>query len=205
MAGVWRIRRSRGILAGTLVALLGVWGGLIPFIGPYFHYAYTPDTAWTYNIGRLWLEILPGAAALLGGLLLVIAASRHVALFGAFLGIVAGAWFALGNVVAPLWTTATPAGAPASTTTLMRVVEEIGFFTGLGIVMVLIAAAAAGRLTAVPGVPVTPVTPVVPVEPVTTAEPVTEPVGATTAEEPVSTPAGASEEPRSFRWRRLVP
>lgn len=205
MAGAWRIHRSRGVLAGTLVALLGIWGAIIPFVGPYFHYAYTPDTTWTYNTGRLWLEILPGAAALLGGILLVIAAHRHLALFGAFLGVIAGAWFALGNVLAPLWTTPAPAGVPASTTTVMAVVEEIGFFTGLGVAMVLVAAAAAGRLTAVPGVPVTPVTPL---EPVTEAEPATEPVGvtsATSAEEPASTTAGTGEETRSFRWRRLVP
>jgi hypothetical protein len=138
------------MVGGTLIALLGVWGALIPFVGPYFHYAYTPATAWTYNTGRLWLEILPGGAALLGGILLVIARSRHMALFGAFVGIVSGAWFALGTVLAPLWTTPAPAGFPASFTTLMRTTEQIGFFTGLGVVMVLVAAAAAGRLTAVP-------------------------------------------------------
>ncbi len=154
MAGILRIRRSHGILGGLLIALLGIWGALIPFIGPYFHYAYTPDTAWTYTTGRLWLEILPGVAALLGGFLLVVSRGRHVALFGAFLGIVSGAWFALGNVVAPLWTTAAPAGVPASATTLTRVAEQIGFFAGLGVVMVLVAAAVAGRLTAVPGVTV---------------------------------------------------
>jgi hypothetical protein len=147
-----QIRRSHGVLGGVLLALLGIWGGLIPFIGPYFHYAYTPDKAWTYNTGRLWLEILPGAAALLGGIFLIISSGRHVALFGAFLGVISGAWFAVGNVLAPLWTTAAPAGVPASTTTLMRAMEEIGFFTGLGVAMVMVAAAAAGRLTAVPGV-----------------------------------------------------
>jgi hypothetical protein len=152
MFGTLRIRRTHGMSGGVLLALLGIWGGLIPFVGPYFHYAYTPDKAWTYNTGRLYLEILPGAAALLGGMMLAAARGRHTALFGAFIGIVSGAWFALGNVVAPLWTTANPAGVPASATTLMRVVEQIGFFTGLGVVMVLIAAAAAGRLTAVPGV-----------------------------------------------------
>ena len=36
----------------------------------------------------------------------------------------------------------------------MRVVEQVGFFTGLGVVIVLIAAAVAGRITAVPGVSV---------------------------------------------------
>lgn len=162
MTGIWQIRRSHGILSGVLLALLGIWGGLIPFVGPYFHYAYTPDTAWTYNTGRLWLEILPGAAALLGGIVLMIAGSRHLALSGAFLGIVSGAWFAVGNTLAPLWTTAAPAGVPASTTTLMRAMEEIGFFTGLGVVMVLVAAVAAGRVATVPGV--TPVTPAAPAE-----------------------------------------
>jgi hypothetical protein len=169
MAGILQIRRSHGVLSGALLALLGIWGGLIPFVGPYFRYAYTPDTAWTFNSGRLWLEILPGAAALLGGLLLIVAGGRHTALFGALLGIAGGAWFALGNVVAPLWNTANPAGVPASATTLMRAVEQIGFFTGLGVAIVLVAAFAAGRITAVPGVRA--VTPM-PAEPVAPAEPV---------------------------------
>jgi hypothetical protein len=150
MAGIMRIRRTHGMTGGLLVALLGIWGGLIPFVGPYFHYAYTPDKVWTYNTGRLWLEILPGAAALLGGLLLIAAKSRHTALFGAFLGIVSGAWFVLGNVFAAMWTSAAPAGVPASTHTLHRALEEVGFFAGLGVVLVLIAAWAAGRITAVP-------------------------------------------------------
>jgi hypothetical protein len=147
-----RIRRTHGIFGGLLVALLGIWGGIIPFVGPYFNYAYTPDKAWTYTTGRLELEILPGAGALLGGLLIMAARSRYVVLFGAFLAIASGAWFALGNVFAPLWTVAGPAGGPASTGTVMRAVEQVGFFTGLGLVIVLIAAAVAGRVTAVPGV-----------------------------------------------------
>jgi len=154
MAGMLQVRRSRGALGGVLLILLGAWGALIPFIGPYFHYAYTPDKSWTYNTGRLWLEILPGAAAVLGGLLMLATAGRHTKLFGAMLGLVAGAWFAVGNVLAPLWTNPNPAGVPASTTTLMRAMEEIGFFTGLGVAIVLVAAAAAGRLTAVPGLAV---------------------------------------------------
>lgn len=150
VVGMMRIRRTHGIFGGLLVALLGIWGGIIPFIGPYFGYAYTPDKAWTYSTGRLWLEILPGAGALLGGLVMMWARSRHVALFGSLLAILSGAWFAVGNVLAPLWTTANPAGVPASTGTTMRVFEQVGFFTGLGVVIVLIAAVVAGRVTAVP-------------------------------------------------------
>jgi len=57
------MRRSRGAASGLLLVLLGLWGALIFFVGPYFHFAYTPDTAWTYSTGRLWLEILPGASS----------------------------------------------------------------------------------------------------------------------------------------------
>ena len=83
MAGMLQMRRSRGAASGFLLVLLGIWGAIIPFIGPYFHYAYTPDTNWTYTTARLWLEILPGAAVFLGGVLLMIATGRHIALFGA--------------------------------------------------------------------------------------------------------------------------
>lgn len=155
VAGYMRIRRTHGILGGFLVALLGIWGGIIPFVGPYFHYAYTPDSAWTYTTGRLYLEILPGAGALLGGLIMMSARGRHFVLFGSVLAIASGAWFALGNVFAPLWTAANPAGTPASSGVSMRVLEQFGFFTGLGIVIVLLAALVAGRVSAVPSVPVT--------------------------------------------------
>jgi hypothetical protein len=59
------IPRSRGALSGGLLILLGGWGALVPFVGPYFGYAYTPDTAWHFTLARVWLEILPGGAAVL--------------------------------------------------------------------------------------------------------------------------------------------
>jgi hypothetical protein len=45
----------------------------------------------------------------------------------------------------------------------MRALEQVGFFTGLGIVIVLVAAAVAGRISAVPGIPAAPSRPTVPV------------------------------------------
>ena len=145
-----QMRRSRGALSGVLLMLLGLWGALIPFVGPYFRYAYTPDTAWTYNTGRLWLEVLPGAAVFLGGFLLLIAKSRHVALFGALLAAAAGAWFTLGPVLSPLWNNHVPmGGSPAAGTLHMRIMEQLGFFTALGVVIVFVAAAALGRISSV--------------------------------------------------------
>ena len=145
-----QMRRSRGAASGFLLVLLGLWGALIPFIGPYFHYAYTPATAWTYNTGRLWLEILPGAAVFLGGVLLMIATARHTALFGALLAAAAGAWFSLGTMLSPLWNNhVTLGGSPASTTVYMRIMEQLGFFSALGVVIVFVAAAAFGRIMSV--------------------------------------------------------
>ena len=150
MAGMLQMRRSRGAASGFLLVLLGLWGALIPFIGPYFHYAYTPDTAWTYTTARLWLEVLPGAAVFLGGVLLIIATGRHVALFGALLAAAAGAWFTLGPVLSPLWNNhVTMGGSPASSTVYMRIMEQLAFFTALGVVIVFIAAAALGRVASV--------------------------------------------------------
>ena len=150
MAGMLQMRRSRGAFSGFLLVLLGLWGALIPFVGPYFHFAYTPDTAWTYNTARLWLEILPGAAVFLGGFLLMVATGRHVALFGALLAAAAGAWFTLGPVLSPLWNNHVPmGGSPASTTVYMRTMEELGFFYALGVVIVFIAATALGRIASV--------------------------------------------------------
>jgi hypothetical protein len=171
MAGMLQMRRSRGALSGLLLVLLGLWGALIPFVGPYFHYAYTPDTGWTYTTARLWLEILPGAAVFLGGVLLIIARSRYVALFGAMLAAAAGAWFVLGTSLSPLWNNhVTLGGSPASATVYMRIMEQLGFFSALGVVIVFIAAMAIGRIASVPSG-------------IRAAEPVREPV-----HEPVSEP-----------------
>jgi hypothetical protein len=148
MTGMLRVPRSRGALNGALLVLLGVWGGLIAFVGPYFHYAYTPDKAWTYTTGRLWLEILPAAGAILGGLIVGGSASRPAAIFGAWLAALSGAWFALGGLLSTLWTIGGSTGRPVGDN-LHRVVEQIGFFTGLGVVIVFLAAVALGRFTVI--------------------------------------------------------
>ena len=151
MTRMLQVPRSRGAVSGLLLVLLGLWGALIPLVGPYFHYAYTPDSAWTLTAGRIWLEIVPGAATFLGGIILLASASRPVAMFGAELAAAAGAWFALGMVIIPLWPAASTLdpGSPAGTTTILRQLEHLGFYTGLGVVIVFVAALALGRLTVV--------------------------------------------------------
>jgi len=141
---VARIPRSRGAVSGVLLILLGAWGGLAPFVGPYVRFAYTPDTAWHFTLARLWLEIVPGAAAVLGGLLVAVSARWLLAGSGAVLAALGGAWFVVGRAVSTLWPHLGVLGSPAGTSARRVILEELGFFTGLGTVIVFFAALALG-------------------------------------------------------------
>jgi hypothetical protein len=142
------IRKRRSIVTGVLLILLGVWGGLAPFVGPYFHYAYTPVTAWHFTQARLWLEILPAGAAVLGGALVLASTSRLLAAYGGILAMLGGGWFAVGTVVNAIWTRLGTPGVPAGTSPTRIVLEKLGLFTGLGLVIVFCAALAIGRASA---------------------------------------------------------
>ncbi|MGH3602297.1 MAG: hypothetical protein ACRDQH_18800, partial [Pseudonocardiaceae bacterium] len=60
------MQRSRGAGSAFLLVLLGIWGAVIPFIGPYFHYAFGVTVPWFFTYDRLWFNILPGIALFLG-------------------------------------------------------------------------------------------------------------------------------------------
>ena len=147
------IPRSRGAVCGVLLILLGLWGGLAPFVGPYFHFGYTPDRAWAYTSGRLYFSVIPGAATVLGGLLAVSTRNRGVGIVGGVLAALGGAWFVVGNgfvsyvlknhtistgislqsarVAAPLW----------------DYLEKAALFFGLGVLVLFVAALAIGRFS----------------------------------------------------------
>jgi hypothetical protein len=140
-----RLPRTTGALSGLLVIILGVWGGLIPFIGPYFHYSFGGDQTWHFTMQRLWLDILPGAVAVLGGFMLLTASSRIGGLTGGWIALAAGAWFAIGPAVSLLWDQNIYAiGAPHGGS-VRRMLEWVGYFHGLGVAIVGLSAFAMGR------------------------------------------------------------
>ena len=140
------MQRSRGAMSGFLLILLGVWGALIPFVGPYFDFAFTPDQAWAWTDARGWLQVLPGAATAVGGLLLLVSGNRATAMLGGWLSVIGGAWFIVGRASAGLLGIG-DAGSPVAVTETKSVVLELAYFYGLGALIVFLGAAALGRIS----------------------------------------------------------
>ncbi|MDP7721096.1 hypothetical protein [Mycobacterium sp. TY814] len=155
-----RIPRSRGAVIGLLLVILGVWGALIPFIGPNFDFSYTPGQAWT--AARGWLEVLPGVATAVGGLLLIVSRNRGSAMLGGWLAALGGAWFVVGRTFAPLSGIGS-VGDPVGATDRKRVAVELAYFSGLGVLIAFLAGAALARMAFRLARDVRPLEPVAPV------------------------------------------
>jgi hypothetical protein len=145
-----RIARSTGAVSGVLIVLLGAWAALIPFVGPYFDYSFGTNATWHYTSDRLWLDILPGALAVLGGMLLILAGTRPAGIFGGWLALVAGGWLVVGPPVSLTWESGTgPIGRPLFGST-RQMLELVGYFYGAGALIVALSAFAVGRFASRP-------------------------------------------------------
>jgi hypothetical protein len=148
-----RIPRRRGGVCGLLLILLGLWGGLAPFVGPYLHFGYTPDKVWVYNSGRLYYSVIPAAAVLVGGLLVVATRNRAVGVSGGLLAALGGAWFGIGDTFTTVvLKRSIAAGHPilwagATAGSMRAYLETMALFIGLGFLVVFLGALAMGRLS----------------------------------------------------------
>jgi hypothetical protein len=155
MNGTGQIPRTRGGVCGVLLILLGLWGGLAPFIGPYFHFGFYPDRAWAYDSGRLYYSVIPGAAALVGGVLVTLTRNRGVGIGGGLIAALGGAWFVAGSgFVLYVLKRAITAGNPILTASsgaqplgLRAYLESISLFSGVGILILAVGGIAMGRLS----------------------------------------------------------
>ena len=91
-----------GMLALATIAV-GVWAALVPSIGPLFGFGINGAAAWSWDTDRAILDLLPGAVAVLAGLLLLLSVPAAAAGRGRFLGgmggllaVLAGAWLVVG-------------------------------------------------------------------------------------------------------------
>jgi len=47
------MQRSRGAGSAFLLVLLGIWGAIVPFVGPYFGYTFGVTVPWFFTYDRL--------------------------------------------------------------------------------------------------------------------------------------------------------
>jgi hypothetical protein len=145
-AGRLGMPRSRGAITGVLLVILGAWGALIPFVGPHFNFAYTPDQQdWAWTAARGWFEVFPGVATAVGGLLLIASRNRASAMLGGWLAVAGGAWFVVGGQLAPLLRVGA-VGDPVANTERKKALLEITYFSGLGALIVFLGGVALARL-----------------------------------------------------------
>jgi hypothetical protein len=136
------------MLAGLIIFVLGVWGALVPFIGPYFHYQFISHQTWHWTTGRLWLSVIPGAVAAFAGLELMRTGNRVSGVFAGWLAAAAGTWFIVGPTVSMLWNHGvSQAGRPLGGN-FLRVIEQLGYFYALGAAILFLGALALGRFAA---------------------------------------------------------
>ncbi|HEY1688435.1 MAG TPA: hypothetical protein VGF95_06165 [Solirubrobacteraceae bacterium] len=152
-----RLARSTGAGGGLLIVVLGLWAIFIPLLGPYFHYGFSPDASWHFTTNRLWLDILPGAAAVLGGVGLIAASRRLSGVAGGWLALAGGVWLLIGPSLSLLWghagagTLQSGIGLPLGGSD-RAAIEMVGFFYGPGALITALAAFAVGRFASRPGI-----------------------------------------------------
>lgn len=100
--GTTRAWTPKAIPFGLLIAALGAWVVVAALIGPVFNFGFFNDKSWDFSAKQWELQLIPGAVAFLGGLLLM-TPSRGSGSFGALLAFAAGAWLVVSPILYPLW------------------------------------------------------------------------------------------------------
>ncbi len=143
------LESSRVRATGIAALVVGAWGALIPFAGPSFGYGMGDSQAWAWTESRVTLHLLPGLAAIIGGLLLA-SAPRTRQAGGALIALLGGVWFVIGPSLRPLWadTTSMSGGMMHAESAASSALSAIGYHYGTGVLITAGAAYALGVLMA---------------------------------------------------------
>ncbi len=96
-------------IVGLLSVLVGAWGGICVFVGPYFGYRPTSATTWQWTTNNWLLHLVPGAVAVVAGfMILTLSPMRRagggvrsgIGLMGLLLA-ASGTWFVIGPAIWP--------------------------------------------------------------------------------------------------------
>ncbi|MGH9291556.1 MAG: hypothetical protein ACRD0B_02440 [Acidimicrobiales bacterium] len=130
-------------MIGLLAMLFGAWGGIVPYVGPLFGFFGTGYPGWTWNLTHSLLFLVPGAAAVLMGLLTMTqgpsVSHRLPTTLPWFFGLVTalcGAWFVIGPLAWPVLEAGHHVFASASP--LLELAYWVGYSLGPGVVLAIL-------------------------------------------------------------------
>jgi len=133
---------GRAALAGVLMALIGAWGGAVAYFGPEIGLGPAGARSWQWSTAHTVLNLAPGAAALLGGLMLLVGSRLlrgGVQRVGAVLAFGAAGWFVLGPAVYPVFYGGpTPGYGQTGHGPLMNLASLAGYGAGVGVALCLL-------------------------------------------------------------------
>jgi hypothetical protein len=137
---------------GLLLVALGVWGAIVPFIGPEFEYPFPAGSdvgSWEWSDTTWQLSLLPGIGAACGGVILLglLGTVRFAPALGALIALGSGAWFVLGAEFSRLWTSPPLDGTGSD---WMVIATNLGYHEGLGLAISVLAGFALGLLALLP-------------------------------------------------------
>lgn len=139
------MRRMTLWTTGLLLILLGAWGGIVSYVGPWFNYSMGGQSGWRWTTANWELHLVPGAAVVVGGLLILTAATVGGARLGSWLALLGGGWLIVGPLFASMWLGSFDAEARTASSTLAQAARPLGYHYGTGLLIVALAAYALGR------------------------------------------------------------
>jgi hypothetical protein len=138
--------RLTATVAGVLAVVVGAWGGIAPYIGHAIRFSADGSATWTWNLQHGLLSLLPGAMAVVGGLLLIasIRSRRERATLLHTVGLTAAAvilglsavWFLIGASVWPVYFTSQVVVAASPVRTLA---DMVGYYLADGVILAVVA------------------------------------------------------------------
>ena len=114
---------------GFVVVVAGVFSAVIPYVGPTFGYPMPPGSdqpAWQWTASHTQLHLLPGVAAAVAGLLILLH-KRAAAMTGAVVAVLAGSWFILGPFISDAWLNGMGGGMGNEASLVMQIITPLGY------------------------------------------------------------------------------
>jgi hypothetical protein len=141
------------LIAGIGAIIMGAWAGIVPFVGPKFGYTLGTSGAWKLTADHLYLQLAPGAAGVLAGLVFLgfvpgrdrVPFWSGVAVVAGLLAAAAGAWLVIGPDAYTVIRHVGANGRTLPTRSLASLATQVGYYLGPGVLLAAFGGIALGR------------------------------------------------------------